>query len=42
MLGRRLRLLRELKGLTQGEFAKILGVERTRYNKWEQEATSGH
>jgi transcriptional regulator with XRE-family HTH domain len=39
MLGKRLRNLRLLKSLTQAEFAEILGVERTRYNKWEQEAS---
>lgn len=39
MLGKRLRNLRLLKSLTQAELAEILGVERTRYNKWEQEAS---
>ena len=39
MLGKRLRNLRLLKNLTQSELAEILGVERTRYNKWEQEAS---
>ncbi len=35
MFGRRLRLLRELRRLTQEELSERLGVERTRYNKWE-------
>ena len=39
MLGKRLRLLRELRRLTQEEFAAKLGVERTRYNKWETGAS---
>lgn len=35
MFGERLRNLREARGLSQKEFADILGVERTRYGKWE-------
>ena len=35
MLGGRLRLLRELRRFTQEELAGRLGVERTRYSKWE-------
>ena len=36
MIGKRLRLLRILRGFTQEELSKRLGVERTRYNKWEK------
>ena len=39
MFGKNLRQLRESKGLKQNEFAKVLGVERSRYNKWEQEVS---
>lgn len=35
MFSERLKKLREDKGLSQAEFAKIIGVERTRYGKWE-------
>lgn len=35
MFSRRLRLLRELRKLTQEELSNKLGVERTRYTKWE-------
>ena len=39
MLGKRLVMLRELRGLTQNELARRLGVERTRYTKWEDGAS---
>ena len=35
MFSRRLRLLRELRRLTQAELSERFGVERTRYTKWE-------
>lgn len=35
MFSARIKNLRESKGLSQSEFAKVIGVERTRYGKWE-------
>jgi transcriptional regulator with XRE-family HTH domain len=36
MLGKRLKLLRKLRELTQEEISQSLGIERTRYSKWEK------
>ncbi|GAA4879954.1 hypothetical protein GCM10023310_70170 [Paenibacillus vulneris] len=36
-IGKRLRLLRESKGLSQGDFAKILNIARTTYSGYETE-----
>ncbi len=38
--GQRLKKLREEKGLSQTEIAKILGVDRTTYVKWETGVSS--
>lgn len=35
MFSKRLSQLRKSAGLKQVEFARILGMDRTRYNKWE-------
>jgi len=37
MKGSRIKNIREKLGLTQGEFAKILGVHFTTINRWEKE-----
>ena len=33
----RLKVYRELTGMTQGEFASFLGVHRVTYNRWERQ-----